>query len=123
MGCGLSSRPTLFGRQKTGSVPIEHHSELNMSTLSRRIRNLKMLWLALIAGELGPVGRPETGPYLAALAESLCREAGMRPPAWRLPFTKVLELIMGAVWRGTTGPRCTVRLDVVDTMHTFHTRK
>ena len=26
-----------------------------MSALSRRIRNLKMLWLALIAGEPGPV--------------------------------------------------------------------
>lgn len=27
-------------------------------------------------------GQPETDAYLAALAESLCREFGMRPPAW-----------------------------------------
>lgn len=27
-------------------------------------------------------GQPETDAYLAALAESLCREVGMRPPAW-----------------------------------------
>jgi len=27
-------------------------------------------------------GQPETDAYLAALTESLCQEAGLRPPAW-----------------------------------------
>jgi hypothetical protein len=38
--------------------------------------------MALVSEPPVPVGQPETGAYLAALAESLCCEAGMHPPAW-----------------------------------------
>jgi len=37
---------------------------------------------ALVCDPPESTGQPETDAYLAALAESLCREGGMRPPAW-----------------------------------------
>ena len=37
---------------------------------------------AIVSQTPEPTGQPETDAYLAALAESLCREFGMRPPAW-----------------------------------------
>ena len=37
---------------------------------------------ALVSEPPVPTGQPETDAYLAALAESLCREFGMCPPAW-----------------------------------------
>lgn len=37
---------------------------------------------SLVCDPPEPTGQPETDAYLAALAESLCREFGMRPPAW-----------------------------------------
>jgi hypothetical protein len=38
--------------------------------------------LVLVSEPPVSVGQPETDAYLAALAESLCREFGMCPPAW-----------------------------------------
>jgi hypothetical protein len=38
--------------------------------------------IALVCDPPESTGQPETDAYLAALAESLCREGGMRPPAW-----------------------------------------
>ncbi|MFM8810418.1 MAG: hypothetical protein ACKOJB_16220 [Chthoniobacterales bacterium] len=38
--------------------------------------------MALVSEPPVSTGQAETGPYLAALAESLCREFDMRPPAW-----------------------------------------
>jgi hypothetical protein len=38
--------------------------------------------LALVSEQPVSVGQPETDAYLAALAEYLCRESGMHPPAW-----------------------------------------
>jgi hypothetical protein len=38
--------------------------------------------LALVADPPEPTREPETDAYLAAVAESLCRECGLRPPAW-----------------------------------------
>jgi len=37
---------------------------------------------SLIGDPPESTGQPETDAYLAALAESLCYEAGLRPPAW-----------------------------------------
>jgi hypothetical protein len=37
---------------------------------------------ALVCDPPESTGRPETDAYLAALAESLCREYALRPPAW-----------------------------------------
>jgi len=37
---------------------------------------------ALVSERPEPTGEPETDAYLAAVAESLCRECGLRPPAW-----------------------------------------
>lgn len=37
---------------------------------------------ALVCDPPESSGQPETDAYLAALAESLCREYGMCPPAW-----------------------------------------
>lgn len=38
--------------------------------------------LALIAERPEPTGKPEVDAYLAAVAESLCRENALAPPAW-----------------------------------------
>jgi hypothetical protein len=38
--------------------------------------------LALVAERPEPTGEPETDAYLAAVAESLCRESDVPPPAW-----------------------------------------
>ena len=38
--------------------------------------------MALVSEQPFSSGQPETDAYLAALAESLCRECGMCPPAW-----------------------------------------
>ncbi len=38
--------------------------------------------IALVVDQPEPTGEPETDAYLAAVAESLCRENAMLPPAW-----------------------------------------
>jgi hypothetical protein len=38
--------------------------------------------LALVAEAPEPTGEAATDAYLAAVAETLCRESGLRPPAW-----------------------------------------
>jgi hypothetical protein len=38
--------------------------------------------IALVADRPEPTGEPETDAYLAAVAESLCREIALPPPAW-----------------------------------------
>lgn len=38
--------------------------------------------MALVADSPEPTGEPETDAYLAAMVETLCREASMPPPAW-----------------------------------------
>jgi hypothetical protein len=38
--------------------------------------------MALVVDPPEPTGEPPTDAYLAAVAESLCRECGLRPPAW-----------------------------------------
>lgn len=38
--------------------------------------------VSLICDTPESTGQPETDAYLAALTESLCQEAGLRPPAW-----------------------------------------
>jgi hypothetical protein len=38
--------------------------------------------MALVADSPESTGEPETDAYLAAMVESLCREALMKPPTW-----------------------------------------
>ena len=38
--------------------------------------------LALVSEPPEPTGEPETDAYLAAMVETLCREAAIAPPAW-----------------------------------------
>ncbi len=38
--------------------------------------------MALVADLPEPTGEPETDAYLAAMVESLCREASLNPPPW-----------------------------------------
>ena len=50
--------------------------------------------LAIMADRPDPTGELETDAYLAAVAESLCREGGLRPPAW----TEVPDYYLPRPW-------------------------